>query len=87
MTTRASRMRVCLTPALPTRATSTVGLQMLAFPMPVRSTPGSRTSPSTPSSRGCSRSNGGATDGGTCFEGVVDNAMGVPNSGAFQLCF
>lgn len=29
----------------------------------------------------------GATDGGTCFEGVVDNNMGVPNSGAFQLCF
>ena len=28
-----------------------------------------------------------ATDGGTCFEGVIDNNMGVPNSGAFQLCF
>lgn len=29
----------------------------------------------------------GATDGGTCFEGVIDNVMSVPNSGAFQLCF
>lgn len=29
----------------------------------------------------------GATDGGTCFEGVIDNPMGVANSGAFQLCF